>query len=129
MLRFPDGSTKIVDTTVTHPHKSFHSVSIPGYAADQAKLRKLAKYDARWSFPAGTSLTIAAFETGGRWHPDTITLVNSYILSMFRDDPDGYTRALWAAKQRLSVALRKSVATTIIAFGRRALAFPVVQLP
>ena len=97
-----------------------------GLAADEAKKRKIAKYGARWSFPAaqGMSLVILAIETGGRMHPDFKLWLKTYLKAASNDD---HMKFFWAWKstvQRLSVSLRRSIACRMLSLESKALRYP-----
>ena len=126
LLTRPNGRRTLVDFTTTcvvkadmsrHPNAAV----IPGYAANGAVRRKTRQYNAKWVLPQDLPLVIAAFELTGRWHKDTVDLVDSYLSNKFpdkdrnADQSHGFAMALDYARKCISVTARICVANAIMA--------------
>ena len=122
LVEYANGRKIVLDTTVTAsvggtPQAVAQAIAEPGWAAEQALVKKRGKYAKLWQFPAaaaGIKLVITAFETSGRWHPDAREFVRVFAKGRFPDDVIAFARALRSARQCVSVALRLCVADAIL---------------
>ena len=124
-----DGSKVFGDLTIVAPITNGllnQAATVPGLPADEAVKRKIAKYAARFSFPAaqGMSLQILAMETGGRMHPSFKLWLQTYLKAATNGDHMKYYWAWKTTVQRISVSLRRSIARSMQTLEGKALRYP-----
>ena len=126
LLTEADGKQTLVDVTTTSVTKVSLSQNplaraVPGFAANKAVEHKTKQYVKKWHIPQAVPLVIAAFEMSGRWHKDTVNLVETYLSRRFPDrdrKPDqahGFAMALDYVRKCISVAARSCVANALVA--------------
>ena len=74
----------------------------------------------------GSLTTIVCMEAGGRWHPDLSNFIKRCIKASYGDGIKTHVYKLKTTKQRVSIALRRSMSRAIMEMQRRAKAYPVV---
>jgi len=126
-----DGKKTYLDLTISAPVTAGNIAGASigtGYAADKAYQRKVADYSNRWVFDAGlgVSLRILAMETGGRMHPEFILWLKAYLKAHCADGSHSYYWAYKNSVQRISIALRASLALSFLSLGEKAKLYPSV---
>jgi len=118
----------VADLCITHPNTSrapmADAANEPLVAANRSYDLKQNKYHSRFAIPAGQFVPLIA-ETGGRLHPVARTFISDYIKDIIgkdrdawsKDDLNFYNTHLRDILESLSIALAKSVATTLMLPG------------
>jgi len=129
-LRYADGATDLVDTTVTYSttRRSKLAARTAGVAAERARKLKVKFYEKHWRLNARTSLVVASFEAGGRWHPEFLSHFKRYVKAAYPDDTKLFVYNLKASVQRISVALRKATSEAVLLLDDCAKAYTPVRV-
>lgn len=104
------------------------AVSVAGTAAERARVGKVKFYDKHWALHQGTSLVVASFEAGGRWHPGFLSHFKRFVKSAYPDDKERFVYNFKASVQRISIALRKTTSEAVLLLDHVAKGYPAVRL-
>ena len=85
-------------------------------------------YDKHWALHQGTSLVVASFEAGGRWHPEFLSHFKRFVKSAYPDDKERFVYNFKASVQRISIALRKTTSEAVLLLDHVAKGYPAVRL-
>ena len=129
-LRHAGGLVELVDTTIIYAGVTRFkaAVSVAGTAAERARVGKVKFYDKHWALHQGTSLVVASFEAGGRWHPEFLSHFKRFVKSAYPDDKERFVYNFKASVQRISIALRKTTSEAVLLLDRVAKGYPAVRL-
>ena len=129
-LRLAGGRVELVDTTIIHAgvNRFKTAASVAGTAAERARVAKVKFYDKHWALHQGTSLVVASFEAGGRWHPEFLSHFKRFVKSAYPDDKERFVYNFKASVQRISIALRKTTSEAVLLLDHVAKGYPAVRL-
>ena len=122
----PNG-VQLLDVVITHPNATTlkDAATVPGAAAKRAGDSKEKHYSRRWRVPVG-DLVPFAVETGGRLDARARAFLASFVCMCIgkprkeftKEDLRWYAKAMRELLDSVTVAVAKSVATTLLNEGR-----------